>query len=76
MANEKVFPPVIRSYLLRLWQEGSSSQHPWRLVVIDLGTGTRHGFTDFEDLVRFFQEEQKEGTTLLKPVAVDRLLSE
>lgn len=55
--TEKKFPPSqYCSYLLRLWNADSIDQSPWRIVLINLQTGNRQGFSDFEQLANFLRE--------------------
>jgi len=49
-----------RSFLLRLWMEDARSKTPWRIVLINIQTGSRRGFVDFEQLVKFLEREKPE----------------
>jgi len=46
-----------RSYLLRQWIEDTHNKFPWRIALINLQTGERWGFVDFESLANFLNGE-------------------
>ncbi|MEW5828704.1 MAG: hypothetical protein AB1846_07420 [Chloroflexota bacterium] len=50
-------PSPYRSFLLRLWMEDARSKTPWRIVLIDIQTGSRRGFVDFTKLAEFLEGE-------------------
>ncbi|NOY99289.1 MAG: hypothetical protein GXP40_08840 [Chloroflexi bacterium] len=53
-------PPKYRSYLLRLWQEGTNPKTACRFLLIQLQTGEQWGFVGLESLLHFLE------TTLLE----------
>lgn len=53
--NDKV--PKHHSYLLRMWEENSQIESPWRIVLVDPHTGERWGFSDLQRLLVFLQAE-------------------
>jgi hypothetical protein len=61
-SDQQDTPSQYCSYLLRLWTENARGQSPWRIVLIDLRTGQRQGFTNFERLMDFIQEELSDAS--------------
>jgi len=55
--------PKHRSYLLRMWEEDSQIESPWRIVVVDPHTGERWGFTQPEHLLGFLKEQMDKDST-------------
>lgn len=50
-------PARYHSFLLRFWQEDDGKAKPWRIVLVDLRSNQRRGFTDFESLGEFVKSE-------------------
>lgn len=50
-------PVRYHSFLLRFWQEEGGKASPWRIVLVDLQSNQRRGFTDFESLGEFVEGE-------------------
>jgi hypothetical protein len=46
---------VYRSYLLRIWRAGSADAPSWRLLIEDVLSRERYGFTSPEELAAFLQ---------------------
>jgi hypothetical protein len=59
-----------RSYLLRVWRAGSADAPIWRLLIEDVQTHERHGFSTPEQLVAFLQSRFG-GTPARSPTAAD-----
>jgi len=49
--------PVIRSYMLRFWQEVGGGNPIWRFALVDPNTGQRWGFTDLDQLTAFISQQ-------------------
>ncbi len=45
-----------KSYLLRLWRNGSTNSTGWRASVEDARTGERFGFASLEELFAFLMQ--------------------
>lgn len=54
-------PPAYRSYLLRMWQEGSAGSNGWRASLECPLTRHRHLFPSLEALVSFLRQWTAEG---------------
>ncbi len=52
------------SYLLRLWQVPIDEGHHWRIVLEEVGTGEKWGFSSFDDLLAFLQRSPVPGIEL------------
>lgn len=46
-----------RVYMLRVWRENSSSSGSLRLTVEDTRTGSRVGFTDWDEFATYLHDE-------------------
>jgi hypothetical protein len=46
-------PEVYHSYLLRVWRAGSAEAPSWRLLIEDVLSRERYGFTSLEELAAF-----------------------
>jgi hypothetical protein len=49
--------PIIKSYMLRFWQEVGGGDPIWRFALVDPNTGQRWGFTDLEQLTAFISQQ-------------------
>ncbi len=62
--------PHYLSYLLRLWQTGSTGHATWRASLEDPHSGERLGFASLEDLVAFLQQQTRAPNG--RPVQAER----
>ncbi len=44
------------SYLLRMWQVPSNKVHTWRILLENIQTGEKHGFTSLEELLSYLSQ--------------------
>ena len=61
--------PRYRSFLLRVWQAGTSTMPEWRMLLEDVVTHERHSFDDPASLTAFL-EHQTRGR-IQQPIALD-----
>lgn len=54
---------VYRSYLLRLWRQGSDPSASWYASLEDPVTGTRRGFSSIEEMLAYFRQQFVEDLT-------------
>jgi hypothetical protein len=50
-------PEFYRSYLLRIWRGGDAATPVWRLLIEDVRSHERRGFSSLEQLLAFLQEQ-------------------
>jgi len=48
---------IYRSYLLRIWHTRTTDAFAWRLLIEDVQSRRRYGFTDLEQLLAFLREQ-------------------
>ena len=44
-------------FILRVWRDGDSDPHGWRVTVEDTATGQRWGFGELKQAVHFIESE-------------------
>jgi hypothetical protein len=49
--------PASQAYLLRLWQASNAGTPVWRVSIVNVHTGERHGFADLDSLLLFLKEQ-------------------